>query len=349
MTKHSAEAPGEGVTAVSPLVTRVSFGELVGRSPAMRALFHEGARLAQLSTPVLLTGEPGTGKDLLARSLHAESPRRAGPLVVLDCSATAPSALEGELFGRAEGATRGRAGALELAAGGSLMLDEVADLPLTVQARLASVLSTRSFAREAGHPRLALDIRLISASRRKLGPELERGRLQPALHAQLAGAELALPPLRERREDIPLLAQTLLARMPEGAGNSLSQEALHMLALHDWPGNVRELRNLVERFAYALRRGDSAARRLGSLWLLGEPASFSPDRRAGSPAESATFEPGVSYREERARFEADFEQRYVAWLLERHDGNISAAARAADMDRKYLYKLAKKHGLKSSE
>ncbi|MDB4985502.1 MAG: Flagellar regulatory protein FleQ [Myxococcaceae bacterium] len=337
-TEQSAEG-----SAGAP--SRVRFGELVGRSPAMRTLFGQGARLAASSTPVLLTGEAGTGKDLLARTLHAEGARPAGPFVVLDCSAIAPALLEGELFGRADGATRGRAGALELARGGTLLLDELADLPLALQPRLHAALATRSFSREAGDPIQVLDVRLIVASKRKLSLEVERGKLQRELYASVAGDELALPPLRERRDDIPLLAQTLLARVPEGVGNVLSQEALQVLALHDWPGNVRELRNLLERFAYALHSNNLAARRLSSMLLSGELAPLSASERRTAQVEAGSaFEPGLSYREERARFEAAFEQRYVAWLLDRHEGNLSAAARAADMDRKYLYKLAKKHG-----
>lgn len=323
---------------------RESFGDLVGRTPAMRALFEEGAHLAQTQGSIVLLGEAGTGKDLIARAIHRESPRRAGPFIVVDCGAMSSEVLEAELFGRAEGATRGRAGALELCRGGTLLLDEVADLPLDLQPRLQEALATHRFTRVGGRELLPLDVRIVAASRRKLAPEVARGKFQPELYAQLAESELTLPPLRERREDLPLLCQVLLARLAEGEPVTLSPEALEALALHDWPGNVRELRNVLERFLYALRAGGAGARRLGGALLSGELPAV--ERRSSPMPESSIFEPGISYREERARFEAAFERRYVSWLLEQHDGNISAAARAAEMDRKYLYKLARKHGLK---
>jgi len=335
--------------AQDPAAAPTRFGELVGRAPAMRALFVEGRRLADLDLPVLVTGEAGTGKDMLARTLHAEGRRRGLPFVAIDCGVVPARDIEFDLFGRAEGATRGRAGALELAGAGTLLLDEPSELPRAVQERLSIALTSRTFSRIDGGATLPLALRLVTASKRKLAVERDRGRLAPALFDAIAGQELALPALRDRREDIPLIAQAVLERAAPGLTSAIVPAALQVLALHDWPGNVRELRNVVERFAHALERGDPNARKLGSLLLDVELAagSFGKERRLGPDA--ASFEPGVSYREERARFEAAFEQRYVAWLLERHDGNFSAAARAAEMDRKYLYKLAKKHGLKSSE
>ncbi len=308
------------------------FGELVGRAPAMRQLFARAAELAAGEQPVLIYGEAGTGKDLLARSLHVSGPRRTEPFIALDCSAVEPRALAGELFG-----VGARPGALELARGGTLLLDEVTALPLTLQPRVSEAIASGTFQNDRGTQHV--DIRLIAASKRRPGDELERGKLLPALHAEIARHLLVLPPLRDRREDLPVLARTLLARLHEAAGLSLTPDAEAAFALHDWPGNVRELRNVIERALHGLRGGGPGSRHLASLWF-GYEGDVVRDPEA--------FEPGLSYREQRGRFEEAFEKRYVAWLLDRHDGNVSAAARAADMDRKYLYKLAKKHALKSS-
>jgi DNA-binding NtrC family response regulator len=314
---------------------RESFGELFGRSPAMRALFAESARLAQTDLPVCVYGEVGTGKDALARAMHRASPRGQGPLVSLDCSTLPVAKLERELFGQ-EAPTRQPA-ALALARGGTLLLDRVTELPIDAQLRLAAALGAA--ATHEPHP-----ARTIALSAQPLARECERGKFRPELYTCLAGAELAIPPLRERRDELPALAQHLLARSEEARGIALTADALELLALHDWPGNVRELRNAIERFVYAVGKGDLGARRFASVALTGGLPNV--ERRAAA-AEPPLFEPGASYREERARFEGDFERRYVSWLLDRHDGNVSAAARAAEMDRKYLDKLARKHGLKA--
>jgi DNA-binding NtrC family response regulator len=315
------------------------FGELLGRSAVMRQLFAEAAEVARADTPICVSGEAGTGKDALGRALHRASPRSQGPFVTVDCSGPKAS-VESELFGRTASDPKPRPGAIDLARGGTLLLDHCCELPCDLQAALAMALSSRRSVSEQP----ALEPRTIAASRSNFARELERGRLHPALYGALGGAELSIPPLRERRDDIPLIAQQLLGRMEEARGVALSAEALELLSLHDWPGNVRELRNVIERFVFALRQGDPSARKLGPLLLGGELPAIERRERAGGLA--AEFEPGASYREERARFEGEFERNFVAWLLERHDGNLSAAARAADMDRKYLDKLARKHGLK---
>jgi DNA-binding NtrC family response regulator len=319
---------------------RETFGELFGRSPAMRALFAESDRLAQTDTPLCVYGEAGAGKDALARAVHRSSPRSQGPLVSVDCSTLPLAKLERELFGL-EGVTR-HPSAVALAQGGTLLLDRVGELPAETQLRLADALLTTPLALDDATPRPA---RTIALNQRPLTHERERGKFRPELYARLAGAELTIPPLRERREDLPALAQHLLTRIEEARGIALTADVLELLSLHDWPGNVRELRNVIERFVYALRKGELGARRFAAIALTGSPVSL---ERRPVTAEPAMFEPGASYRDERARFEGDFERRYVSWLLDRHDGNVSAAARAAEMDRKYLDKLARKHGLKAS-
>jgi transcriptional regulator with GAF, ATPase, and Fis domain len=316
-----------------------SFGDMVGLCE----------RLAPTDATVLLGGETGTGKDVLARAIHQHSARKKGPLIVVDCGAVVGTLIESELFGHEKGAFTGavsqRAGAFELAQGGTIFLDEVGELPLDLQPKLLRVLETRCFRRVGGSKEIRVDIRVVAASKRNLRLEVERGKFREDLFFRLAVVQIDLPPLRERRDDLPLIGKHLLARIDDKAAHGAAplhvpREVLEALSAHDWPGNIRELRNVLERAVYLSRATGQATL---SMTALPSPTRSEAPAHA---AEAEGFEPGLSYREQRTRFEEAFEKRYVAWLLERHDGNVSAAAREADMDRKYLYKLAKKHGLK---
>jgi len=323
------------------------FGEAFGGSVVMRQIFGLLERLGPTDATVLVGGETGTGKDVLARSIHQGSPRKARPFVVVDCGAVVATLLESELFGHEKGAFTGaasaRQGAFELAHGGTLFLDEIGELPLDVQPKLLRALEQRAFRRVGGSKEIRVDIRVIAASRRNLRMEVERGKFREDLFFRLAVVPVELPPLRERREDIPLLAEKLLVQLGErdpASPRVLSAEAVDVLRAHDWPGNVRELRNVLERAAYLARAtGDREIR------LAGMPLSLG----AAPASPGAAFDPKKSYRETRAAWEAEFETAYVRWLLGRHEQNISAAARAADMDRKYLHRLARKHGLHPSQ
>jgi transcriptional regulator with GAF, ATPase, and Fis domain len=326
---------------------RESFGEVFGRQPAMREIFGLLERLAPTDATLLVGGETGTGKDLLARAVHAHSARAKGPFVVVDCGAVVANLIESELFGHEKGAFTGasdtRKGAFELANKGTLFLDEIGELPLSMQPKLLRALESRRIRRVGAERELSVDIRVIAATHRDLKQEVERGHFREDLYFRLAVVPLALPPLRERRADIPLIASQLLARVAgDNAQRQLTDEALQALAAHDWPGNVRELRNVLERSAlWAQAAGEQHVR------VLGLPAQA--PAAAGNPAantQALAFDAAKSYRETREAWEQDFERRYVAWLLAAHEGNVSSAARAADMDRKYLYKLAKKHGLR---
>jgi transcriptional regulator with GAF, ATPase, and Fis domain len=328
---------------------RESFGDVVGRSLRMREIFGLCERLAPTDATVLLGGETGTGKDVLARAIHQHSARAKAPLIVVDCGAVVGSLIESELFGHEKGAFTGatgqRAGAFELAHGGTIFLDEVGELPLDLQPKLLRVIETRSFKRVGGSKEIRVDIRIIAASKRNLRLEVERGKFREDLYFRLAVVQVDLPSLRERREDLPFIARALLARLDDRTKSGepalyVPREVLDALSAHDWPGNVRELRNVLERAVYLSRATGQS-----TLTMTGLPAGARSEERSVEP-EREEFEPGLSYREQRARFEEAFEKRYVAWLLERHESNVSAAAREADMDRKYLYKLAKKHGLK---
>ncbi len=330
---------------------RPCYGEMVGRSLRMRQIFGLLERLGPTDATVLVGGETGTGKDALARSVHARSPRAGGPFVVVDCGAVVGSRVESELFGHEKGAFTGAVatsrGAFELAHGGTLFLDEIGELPLDLQPKLLRALEQRAIRRGGGNPTPRVDVRVIAASQRNLRMEVERGKFREDLFLRLAVVPIELPPLRERREDVPLLVETLLAAMAEHdptAPRRIHPAALDALRAHDWPGNVRELRNVLERAAHLSRAAGRDQVEPSMLPLAGSVAASPAEEAAGLPA----FDPGKSYRETKAQWEEQFEKRYVAWLLGEHEGNISAAARAADMDRKYLYKLACRHGLHPS-
>jgi len=320
------------------------FGEALGHSIAMRTIFGVLERIAPTDAGVLLEGETGTGKDVLARSIHQQSPRREKPFVVVDCGAVSYSLLESELFGHERGAFTGavatRQGAFELAGSGTIFLDEVGELPLDVQPKLLRVLESGEFRRVGGNKTLRAEARLIAATKRDLKAEVERGKFREDLYFRLAVVPVTVPPLRSRREDIPPLIERFIElarkRDPSSSAITLSPSTVAALTAHDWPGNVRELRNVLDRAIYIATAGGEREVRIFDLPVSGGTSS----------APTPSFAPGQSYREIREQFETDFERRYVSWLLDRHAGNISAAAREARMDRKHLYDLARRHGLR---
>jgi transcriptional regulator with GAF, ATPase, and Fis domain len=322
------------------------FGEAIGHSVALRTIFGVLERIAPTDAAVLLLGETGTGKDVLARSIHQQSPRRAAPFVVVDCGAVSYSLIESELFGHERGAFTGavatRQGAFELAGKGSVFLDEVGDLPLDVQPKLLRVLESGEYRRVGGNKTIQAEARIIAATKRDLKAEVERGKFREDLYFRLAVVPVHVPPLRSRREDIPPLVERFLElarrRDPVAAAVTLSPGTLAALAAHDWPGNVRELRNVLDRAIYLATAGGERELKLLDLPVTAAVANQGP----------TAFDAKKSYREVRDEFEADFERRYVGWLLDRHAGNISAAAREAKMDRKHLYDLARRHGLRSA-
>ncbi len=322
------------------------FGDAIGPSLAMRSAFGVLERIAPSDASVLLLGETGTGKDVLARAVHQKSPRSAQPFIVVDCGAVSYNLIESELFGHERGAFTGavnaRQGAFETARRGTVFLDEVGELPLDVQPKLLRVLESGEFRRVGGNKPLQSEARILAATKRDLKAEVERGKFREDLYFRLAVVPITVPPLRQRREDIPHLVEHFLAEArkkdPNATRVGLSDETVAALSAHDWPGNVRELRNVLARAIYmAAANGD------GELGLVDVPLA-APVSAAATVGRH--FDESKSYRETRAAYEAEFEKAYVSWLLGRHGGNISAAARAARMDRKHLYDLARKHGLR---
>jgi transcriptional regulator with GAF, ATPase, and Fis domain len=306
----------------------------------MRSIFGVLERIAPTDATVLLEGETGTGKDVLARAIWSESTRGQGPFVVVDCGAVSYSLLESELFGHERGAFTGavaaRQGAFELADGGTVFLDEIGELPLDVQPKLLRVLETKEFRRVGGNRTMKTNVRVVAATKRNLQREVQGGKFREDLYFRLAVVPVAVPSLRHRREDIPALVEHMLRAA--GGGLTVPDDTMQGLTAHDWPGNVRELRNVLDRAVYLARATGQTELNLVSL-----PGA------AGGIGDVFHFEPGKSYRETRARYDAVFERRCVKWLLGRHGGNVSAAARDAKMDRKHLHDIAKKHGLRGAD
>jgi DNA-binding NtrC family response regulator len=315
------------------------YGGVIGHTVAMRRIFGVLDSVARTDATVLFQGETGTGKEVLARALVKAS-RRADPYVVIDCSAVTPALVQSELFGHERGAFTGavaqRKGAFENAQGGTVFLDEIGELPLDIQPMLLRVLEAREFRRVGGNQTLRADVRVVAATSRDLEREVSAGKFREDLFFRLAVVPVHVPPLRARRDDIPWLVRHILSTLPEGANLAPSERTIKWLLGHDWPGNVRELRNVLERASYM-----SAAARSPELLLPALPAP-----RQGATDALFDYVSGESYREARTRIEEEFERRYVSSLLAEHRGNISHAARAAQMDRKYLGMLVRKHGLR---
>ena len=319
------------------------FGEMVGRSVVMRELFARLATVAPTDATVLVTGETGTGKELVAAALHENSLRKDGPFVVLDCGAIPANLMESETFGHERGAFTGatstHAGAFERADGGTLFLDEIGELPLEMQPKLLRALERKEIRRVGGAKMLQVNIRVVAATNRDLAVEVNKGRFREDLYYRLAVAHLAVPPLRERREDIPLLVEHILASLPGGRERGPRAETIELMKRHEWPGNVRELRNVIERavlFHQPVR----------------EPSVIAvmPARDAAAEREvRVPVDPKVPFKVAKQELIDEFERRYVRALLEQHDGNISAAARAAGIDRMSIHKMLTRLGMERDE
>ena len=313
---------------------------IVGDSPAIRQVCELIQRVANTDASVLIAGESGTGKELVARSIHANSSRRAQPFIAIDCGAVPDTLIESELFGAERGSYTGavarRAGVLESADGGTIFLDEISNLPMPMQVKLLRVLQERTLRRIGGTTEISVNVRVVAASNQNLGALVREGRFRSDLYYRLKVVEIELPPLRDRPGDIPLLAQHFvreLAARHGGAVSGVSSAALLFLSRYHWPGNVRELRNVLER-AMLLSESNQVM-----------PADLPEEiiEAPGSPA------PDGDFNSAKRRAVNQFELAYLQALLKEAGGNISRAATRAGLQRTALHRLLVRHGLKAED
>ena len=344
--------------------SEAQLGGLVGQSESMRRLMAAVEKVAPTGATVVLEGETGTGKEVVARTLHQLSARAGQTFIVFDCGAVQQNLIESELFGHEKGSFTGalatRQGLFELAHGGTIFLDEVGELALDLQPKLLRALETREIRRVGGNRPIKIDVRVLAATNRDLAAEVKAGRFREDLFYRLGVVRLHLPPLRERREDIRLLVEHMLrlgSFNRDGKTQTLrvkgvSQEALQILHDYEWPGNVRELGNVVERACSFAEgdliqpddlpenvRGPDAPRRRQQAHDLTEPLE---------PKQQTLAQPlqtDLNFRDAKETWLGAFERDYVAALLNRHRGNLSQAARDADVDRKHFRRLARKYQL----
>jgi DNA-binding NtrC family response regulator len=317
------------------------FGRMIGRSSAMQIVFDVLSRAAPSDATILLEGETGTGKEVSAEAIHMGSGRKDKPFLVVDCGAMPPQLLESELFGHERGAFTGavssRQGVFEAAQGGTVFLDEIGELSIDLQPKLLRVLERREVRRVGTNNHVPVNVRLVAATNRSLRDQVAAQKFRSDLYYRLAVVEVKLPPLRERLSDLPLLVENIMRGMgsvaPETAARVRSPEFLEAVARHSWPGNIRELRNYIER-CVALK-------------------DFAPPRATGTVSSMSGPESAVNVgqplREAREAWVSAFERRYLEELLRQHENRVSAAARAAGVDRIYFYRLLWKHGLRTRE
>jgi two-component system, NtrC family, response regulator HydG len=301
--------------------------ELIGKSPAMKRVFEAIEMVAPTDATVLITGESGTGKEVVARAIHSASPRRYMPMVTIHCGALTETLLESELFGHERGAFTGaqfrKKGKFEIADGGTVFLDEISDISLKTQTDLLRVLQEKEIVRVGGNQNIKVDFRCIAATNKNLEAVVKAGAFRPDLYYRLHVFSIDLPPLRERKEDIPLLVAHFLNKFCMVTNRPVPQvstEAMDLLMNHDWPGNVRELENAVERALVVGRGGEI------------KPADFS---FRFQPLEGAA---GKSLE--------DVERVHIERILRETDHNLSKSARILDIDRTTLYNKLRRYGLK---
>ena len=308
------------------------FGPVLGQSAAMRRIFAMLPRIAKSASTILIEGETGTGKTLVASAIHDASPRSDGPFIVVDCAAMTPTLIESQLFGHVRGAYTGasdtRSGAFVAAKGGTVFLDEVGELPLAMQPKLLRVLEERVVTPLGETAPVPIDVRIIAATNRDLREQVNAGEFRADLFYRLHVVNLRVPPLRERKADITALA-SYFWQASAADGASLPADVLEEWQRRRWPGNVRELRSAIERLVL-----------LGDLATPGDMAE--PE---DTPESDLTVDTGAPFRAAKERVVGRFERQYLGALIKQHHGNITQSARAARMDRNYLRELLRKHDL----
>jgi len=332
-----AQLSPEKVTHVPELS---SFGELRGRTLAMRQVFSVLERVAASDVTVLINGESGTGKELVASELVRRGPRRGRPFLTVDCGSISPTLIESELFGHTKGAftgaDRNRIGAFEAADRGTIFLDEIGEMPLEMQPKLLRALENREIRRAGENESRKVDVRVIAATHRNLEREVNRGTFREDLYFRLSVFTVRLPPLRERTEDIPDLVRTFLERMGCTENERLfTPQVYAQLARHDWPGNVRELRNYIER-AVVLQDAVEASR-----------SAYTSEAQASSAAAPVSID--SPFKTAKERLISDFERSYLEQLMAWAGGNVSRASRKAKLDRMYLHRLLQRYEIKRDE
>jgi DNA-binding NtrC family response regulator len=352
-------------------------GDIIGRHPKLREIYSIVEKISPTNTTVIIEGETGTGKEVVAQTIHKLSSRAGGPLMIFDCGAVPQNLIESELFGHEKGSFTGaimtRQGLFEMADGGTLFLDELGELPLDLQPKLLRALEQREIRRVGSNKPLKVDVRIIAATNRNLEDEVRGGRFRQDLFYRLSVVRLILPPLRERIEDLPILVRHFLKNQPYNrtpSGDSrvktLTKDAMETLQAYPWPGNVRELVNAVERavsFCEAetieLRDlpehiRDVVASRGPQIPAPQRPMSRTPapHHPAAAAAPPPPQRPSAevfdsTFKEAKERWVSSFERDYIVALLKKNGGNISHAAREADIDRKYFRKLMKKYDIEA--
>lgn len=323
---------------------RYSFGNIIGKNPGMREVYDLISDVADTDATVLIRGETGTGKELVAKSIHFNSRRKDNAIVSLNCGALPETLLESELFGYEKGAftgaTRQKMGKFEHADGGTVFLDEVSDLSPTTQVKLLRVLQERVIERVGGNGQIEVDVRIISATNKDLEEEVAQGKFREDLYYRLNVVPIKLPPLRERKEDIPLLAKHFLAKYARLLNKDItiiSQDVLNEMMAYDWPGNVRQLENLIER-AIIMAKGNSITH-----------IDLSDDLRRRKVEPPRNLAVHLPFKEAKERVVKEYERDYFMILLGRCRGNITQSAKISQLDMKTLRRKMKEYGLKKKD